>query len=136
VYVIPGSDAEAHAARRFSHKQVKLVRNSLTPISVEGFQFGLPLVFQPNQAKRLNATYQFLFTGQEVSQFTVIIANQSCEVHDGLMGKPDLVIKADSKTWIGFLRKERNLIWSILTGKIRVKGDIRLLLKFAQCFPT
>ena len=136
VYVIPGSDAEAHAARRFPHKQVKLVRNSLTPISIEGFKFGLPLVFQPNQAKSINAVYQFLFTGQEVSQFTVIIANQSCEIHDSLVGQPNLVVKADSKTWIGFLRKERNIVLAILTGKIRVKGDIRLLLKFAKCFPT
>jgi Fe-S-cluster-containing hydrogenase component 2 len=136
VYVIPGSDAEAHTAKRFPHKQIKQVRNSLTPISVEGFRFGLPLVFQPHQAKRLNATYQFLFAGQEASQFTVIIANQSCEVHDGLVGKPDLVVKADSKTWIGFLRNERNIGLAILTGKIRIKGDIRLLLKFAKFFPT
>jgi Fe-S-cluster-containing hydrogenase component 2 len=136
VYVIPGSDAEAHIAKRFPHKQVKQVRNSLVPTSVEGFRFGLPLVFQPNQAKGFNAVYHFLFTGQEIFQFTVIIANQICEIHDGLVGKPNLVVKADGKTWIAFLRKERNILLAILTRKIRVKGDIRLLLKFAKCFPT
>lgn len=136
VYVIPGSDAEAHAAKRFPHKQIKRVRNSLTPISIAGFKYGLSLVFQPNQAKGLNTTYHFLFTGQEFSQFTVIVSNQSCEVHEGLVDRPNLVVKADSKTWIGFLRKERNIVLAILTRKIRVKGDIRLLLKFARCFPT
>ncbi len=136
VYVIPGSDAESHAAKRFPHKQIKHVRNSLSPISVASFRYGLPLVFQPNQAKGLLATYHFLFTGQEFSQFTVIMANQTCQVQSGLVGNPDLVIKADSKTWIGFLRKERNIVLAFLTGKIRVKGDIRLLLKFAKCFPT
>jgi len=134
VYVIPGSDAETHVTKRFPHKQVKQVRNSLMPISIEGFKFGLPLVFQPNQAKLLNATYQFLFTGDEISQFTVVISNQFCEILDGLVGRADLVVRADSKTWVGFLRKERNIILAILTGKIRVKGDIRLLLKFAKCF--
>jgi Fe-S-cluster-containing hydrogenase component 2 len=136
VYVIPGSDAEAHTAKRFPHKQVKQVRNSLVPISIEGFRFGLPLLFQANQAKGFNAIYHFLFTGQEVSQFTVSIADQTFEIQDGLVGKPNLVVKADSKTWIAFLRKERNIILAILTRKIRVKGDIRLLLKFAKCFPT
>jgi Fe-S-cluster-containing hydrogenase component 2 len=136
VYVIPGSDAEAHTAKRFPHKQVKQVRNSLVPTSIEGFRFGLPLLFQSNQAKGFNATYHFRFTGEETAQFTVAIFNQSCEIQDGLVGKPDLVVKADSKTWIGFLRKERNIILAILTRKIRVKGDIRLLLKFAKCFPT
>ena len=136
VYVIPGSDAESHAAKRFPHKQIKQVRNSLTPISITGFKYGLSLVFQRNQAKGFNATYHFLFAGQEFSQFTVTIANQTCEVHEGLAGQPDLVVKADSKIWIGFLRKERNIVLAILTRKIRIKGDIRLLLKFAKCFPT
>ncbi|XGV96206.1 MAG: SCP2 sterol-binding domain-containing protein [Leptolyngbya sp. BL-A-14] len=136
VYVIPGSDAEAHTAKRFPHKPIKRVRNSLVPTSIEGFKSGLPLVFQPNQAKGLNAVYQFLFTGQETFQFTVIIANQTCEIHDGLVNQPDLVVKADSKTWVGFLRKERNILLAMLTGKIRVKGGIPLLLKFARCFPT
>jgi Fe-S-cluster-containing hydrogenase component 2 len=136
VYVIPGSDAEAHTAKRFSHKQIKQVRNSLVPISIEGFRSGLPLLFQPNQAKGFNAVYHFLFTGEEVAHFTVVIANQSCEIQEGLMGQPNLVVKANSKTWIGFLRKERNIMLAILTRKIRVKGDIRLLLKFAKCFPT
>jgi Fe-S-cluster-containing hydrogenase component 2 len=136
VYVIPGSDAAAHTAKRFPHKQVKQVRNSLVPTSIEGFQFGLPLVFQPSQAKGFNAVYHFLFTGQEVAQFTVVISHQSCEIQDGLVGQPNLIVKADSKTWIDFLRKERNIILAILTLKIRVKGDLRLLLKFAKCFPT
>jgi hypothetical protein len=136
IYVIPGSDAEAHAIKRFPHKQIKQVRNSLTPISITGFKYGLSLVFQRNQAKGFNATYHFLFTGQEFSQFTVTIANQTCEVHEGLVGQPDLVVKADSKTWIGFLRKERNIVLAMLTRKIRIKGDIRLLLKFSKCFPT
>ncbi|MGA7936251.1 MAG: SCP2 sterol-binding domain-containing protein [Kovacikia sp.] len=136
VYVIPGSDAESHAAKRFPHKQVKPVRNSLTPISIAGFKFGLSLVFQPNQAKGLNATYHFLFTGQEFSQFTVTISDQVCEIHDGLVKNPNLVVKADSQTWIVFLRKQQNIVLAILTGKIRVQGHIRLLLKFAKCFPT
>ncbi len=84
-----------------------------------------------------NATrYHFLFTGQEFSQFTVNISNQVCEVHDGLVGKPDLIVKADSKTWIAFLRKYQNIVLAILTRKIRLKGDIRLLLKFGKCFPS
>jgi putative sterol carrier protein len=52
------------------------------------------------------------------------------------VGKPDLIVKADSKTWIAFLRKYQNIVLAILTRKIRVKGDIRLLLKFGKCFPS
>jgi Fe-S-cluster-containing hydrogenase component 2 len=136
VYVIPGSDAEAHVAKRFPHKQAKRVRNNLVPTSVSGFLFGLALVFQPNQAKGLNAVYHFTFTGQEPYQATVIVREQTCEVHPELIGTPDLQVIADSQTWIQFLLKDYALIWALLRRKVRLKGDPRLLLKFAKCFPT
>lgn len=136
VYVIPDSDAETHATKRFPHKSIKHVCNSLVPQSIQGFRFGLPLVFQPKQAKGLNVTYHFQFTGQEAQEMTVIVRQQTCQIEQGLIGKPDLKITADSQTWIKFLRKETNLVLGLLRGKIRLQGKLPLLLKFAKCFPT
>ncbi len=70
VTVVPGSDAEAHVAKRFPHKTVKRVRSSLTPISVEGFRNGLSMTFQPGQARNLTATYHFAFSGAEPCRAT------------------------------------------------------------------
>lgn len=136
LYVIPDSDAEAHATKRFPHKSIKRVRNSLVPKSIQGFRFGLPLVFQPKQAKGLNATYHFQFAGQEAQEMTVIVRQQTCQIEQGLIGTADLKITADSQTWIKFLGKETNLVLALLQGKIRLKGKLPLLLKFAKCFPT
>jgi Fe-S-cluster-containing hydrogenase component 2 len=136
IYVIPGSDAEAHVAKRFPHKPVKQVRNNLAPTSVGGFLFGLSLVFQPNQAQGLNAVYHFTFTGQEPCKATVMVRAQTCEVQPDHVGNPDLQITADSQTWIQFLLKEYSLVWALLQRKIRLKGNPRLLLKFARCFPA
>jgi Fe-S-cluster-containing hydrogenase component 2 len=136
VYVIPGSDAEAHTARRFPHKQIKPVRNTLVPLSVEGFRHGLPLLFQPSQAKDLDAVYHFLFTGAEALRFTVHLQDQTFAIQDDLVGRPGLVVRADGSTWIRFLRKEQNLLLALLTRRIRLRGDLRLLLRFARCFPT
>ncbi len=36
----------------------------------------------------------------------------------------------------GFLHKERSLILALLQGRIRLRGNLRLLLRFARCFPT
>jgi putative sterol carrier protein len=52
------------------------------------------------------------------------------------VGLPDLYVRADSRSWLGFVRKERNLIWALLTRKIRLKGPPRLLLAFGKCFPS
>jgi hypothetical protein len=47
-----------------------------------------------------------------------------------------LHVTADTETWLGFLAKERSLLWAILRRKIRIKGSPRLLVAFGKCFPT
>ena len=136
LYVTPGSDAETYAEKRFPHKQIKHVGNSLRPRSIQGFLDGLPLVFQRKKSEGLNATYHFTFTGQETEQATVIIQNQALEVVKAHHGTADFHVTADSRTWLGFLAQERNLIWALLTRKIRVKGPLKLFTAFARCFPN
>jgi Fe-S-cluster-containing hydrogenase component 2 len=135
VYVLPGSDAEAHVARRFPRKTAKQVGNSLRPRTIQGFLDGLSLVFQPGRADGLDATYHFTFTGAEPRRATVVIRDRTLQVQDGHHGQADLHVTADSQTWLGFLAKERSLVWSLLTRKIRLQGSPRHLLAFRRCFP-
>ncbi len=137
VYVVPKSDAEDYVAKRFPNKRTKRVGNGLNRLrSISAFLNGLPLTFQRNQSKGLDATYHFTFEGTEQRQATVTIRNQKLEVTDGHIGKADIVVTADSKTWLGFLAKERNLVWALVRRKIRLKGSPKLLLAFGKCFPS
>ena len=45
-------------------------------------------------------------------------------------------VTADSDTWLGFLAKERSLLWALLRRRIRIKGSPRLLIAFGKCFPS
>ena len=54
----------------------------------------------------------------------------------GHVGQPDLRVTADSATWLGFLAKERNLLWALLRRKIRIHGSPKLLIAFGKCFPA
>ncbi|NKB81039.1 MAG: 4Fe-4S ferredoxin [Nitrospirales bacterium] len=136
IYVVQGSDAKNHVMKRFPHKQVKTVENGLRPRSIKGFFDGLPLLFQRHKAEGLTATYHFTFTGKETSQATVIIRKKTLQVIDGHQSHADFQITADSQTWLGFLAKERNLLWAVLRRKIRVKGPLILLQGFRRCFPS
>jgi ferredoxin len=137
VYVVPKSDAEEYVARRFPHKQIKRVGNGLNRLrSIQSFLNGMPLTFQPGRSKGLDATYHFNFTGAEDLRATVTIRDQKLEVRDGHSGDPDISVTADSQTWLGFLARERNLVWALLRRKIRIKGSPRLLLAFGKCFPS
>lgn len=135
VYVVRGSDAEAHTAKRYPHKRLRYVNSSLRPRTVEGFLDGMPLTFQPGAAKGVEAVYHFTFTGAEQRTATVRIADSKLEVARGHHGAGDLHVTADAKTWVAFLRGDHGLAWALFRRKIRVLGDPRLLLKFGRCFP-
>jgi hypothetical protein len=135
IYVTGNSDAEDHVAKRFPHKQIKHVGNSLRPNSIEVFLNGMPNLFQPGKSTGLNATYHFTFTGREQRQATVVIKDQKIRVQEGHVGKPDLHVSADSQNWVSFLRNEKNVVWSMLRRKIRLDGPLKLLVAFGKCFP-
>lgn len=136
VYVIPGSDAEAYVSRRFPHKTPRRVGGGRRPRSIRSFLFALPHLFQRHASEGVDATYHFTFTGQEPAEATIVIREESIRVEPGLVGTPDLRITADSRTWLGYLAKERNLVWALMRRKIRLKGSPRLLIAFGKCFPS
>ena len=134
LYVVPGSDAEAHAKKRFAHKRTRAVHSGLRPGSVQGFALGLPLVFQKQAAGDLDAVYHFEFSGAEVSTLTVLIRAGKLTVEQGLIGTPDLLVRADARAWIRFLRGELGILRALLTRKVRLRGPARLLRAFGRCF--
>ncbi len=136
VFVVPGSDAERHVARRFPHKTIKRAGNGLRANSARSFLESLPLLFQKEQSEGLNATYHFTFTGAEDTKGTVVIRDKTLEVKEGHEGSPNLRLRADSETWVRFLAKETNILWAMVRGKIRIKGSPALLKAFARCFPS
>jgi epoxyqueuosine reductase QueG len=142
LYVIPGSDAEAHARKRYPHKTLRPIRNNLLPTGIEGFLAGLPLTFQPGAAGNLAARYHFIFTnvpesqaGQTI-QATIEIRNRKIDVQKGLHGRPDLQIWADTQTWLRFLGGESSIVLALLLRKIKRSGPLRLLQAFGRCFPN
>ena len=134
LYVIKNSDAERYALRHFPNKALRHVSSSLTPISIPGFLKGLPLVFQREQSKDLDAIYHFTFTGKENAKASIEIKKKKLVVRAGHIGKADLKVTADSVTWLKFLAKEQSIVTALLLFKIRLKGSPRLLLAFCRCF--
>jgi Fe-S-cluster-containing hydrogenase component 2 len=136
VYVIPGSDAEAYATKRFPHKRPRRVGGGRRPRTIRSFLFALRHLFQRHASGGLDATYHFTFTGEEPAQATVVIREKTIRVEPGNVGIPDLQVTSDSRTWLGVLAKEQSLVWALLRRKIRLKGRPSLLVAFGKCFPA
>ena len=134
VYVLPGSDAESHVLRAFPHKKIKRVNNGVRPPSIKSFLDAIPIAFQRNKSAGLDVTYHFTFTGEEHITATVTIANRTVTVKKGHEGVADIHIKADSRAWLRVLHKDSAMPKEIVFRNIRVKGPIRLLKAFGNCF--
>lgn len=135
IYVMDQSDAQAYVEKRYPHKETKIVSSQVNPSTIEGFLLGLKLFFQRTQAKDLEATYHFTFTGKEALESTIVISNQELSVSNGLQGTPSISIIADSEVWLRFLNKDYSMFWALLRRKIKIKGNPKLLLAFQKCFP-
>jgi hypothetical protein len=135
VYVIPGSDAEAYAKKRYPHKRPRLIRSSLHAGSVASFGRGAVLTFQREASAGLNATFHFIFSGVESGETTIVIREKTIRAEPGLIGQADVTVRADGKTWLRFIRGEASLLPALLFRRIRISGSPSLLLAFGRCFP-
>jgi ferredoxin len=134
VYVLAGSDAESHVLRRFPYKKIKRVKNGVRPPSINSFLVSMPLAFQRHKSEGLDVTYHFTFTGEESESATVIITDKTISVKKGHEGAADVCITADSKAWLRALHKDSTMLREIIFRRIRVKGPIKLLKAFGNCF--
>jgi ferredoxin len=135
VYVVPGSDAEAYVSTTYPHKQVRRIGSGRSPASIASLIAMLPLVFQRGRAEGVAGRYHFRFHGKETMDATVDIRDQRISVIPGLDGGADLEVSADSEAWLGFLRRERRLVWEMVRGRIRLRGSPTRLKEFGRCFP-
>ncbi len=136
VYVVAGSDAEAHVRRRFPHKRVQRIRSSLRATRPREFFGALPLIFQRGPATGWAATFHFDLSGPEAVRATVRIDDGQLQVTPGeLSGRPDLLVQADARLWLAIASGRRSPVWAVLRRRLRISGDRRLLARFAACFP-
>lgn len=132
VYVLAGSHAET-VVKRNQNKEARYVRSPIRPTSVPNFLLGVRLAFNPEKAKGVRMAIRFVFTGKEEVTATVIIDGGKVDILEGIFGKTDLIVYADSESWIRFLNKEISLFRAILSRKLRIRGNPLLLKKFQDC---
>ena len=131
VYVRKGTPAEK-AARRQPNKEIRHVRNPARPLSIQGFIRGLKLVFNPLKAEGESETFEFQFTGKEPASVTVIVKEGKVKTREGLYPEANLRVVADSEAWLRIVNKEALPFRYLLTGKLKVRGNPLLLLKFQK----
>ncbi len=136
LYVVAGSDAEAHAKKRFPHKKLRIVRSSLRATNARGLFRAMPLIFQKGAAQGLSATFHFVLSGEDGIEATVRIDEGVLTITtDQLVGTPDLVVRTSAGLWLDIVNGRKNPVAAVLLRRLRIEGNRQLLDRFKACFP-
>ena len=102
--------------------------------SIEEIMQRLPAAFDPARAQGVKANVQFDFSSDGGKLYVVRIADGQCWVEDGTLANPDATLIASQATYQAVAEGRLNAATAFMTGKLKVKGNLQLLMRFQQFF--
>jgi epoxyqueuosine reductase QueG/putative sterol carrier protein len=103
---------------------------------IDAMMRNMPQYFRSEEAKGLAFTTQFTLTGRGGGSWAMRIADARCEVRPGTIADADLTIVCPGSLFLAIHQGTRSPVWAMLTGRLRLRGNRRLFLRFPRLFPT
>ena len=107
----------------------------MSPKTVQEFFDALPARFRPDTADGVNAVYQFDLSGEEGGQYQLHVADRSCRVCDGVHAAPNVTLSMEGKDCIAILEGRLSGMSALLSGRLKIAGDMGLAMQLAAFFP-
>ena len=108
----------------------------MADIKVKDFIFGMPTRFAAEKATGLEATIQFVISGQDGGNFVLRINNGTCTASEGLEESTTLTLRMSSETYIGMAIGKLKGPQAFFMRKLRFEGETKLLMKMHSLFPS
>jgi len=102
--------------------------------SVQEVFDGMPSHFLPEQAGDMRATIQFDLSGEGGGQWFVTIADRKLAVSPGQTPTPTLTLSTSAADYLAIINGDLKPMAAFMQGKVRVRGDMPLLLKMQGLF--
>jgi putative sterol carrier protein len=96
----------------------------------------MPGLFNKEASKGLTAIYQFDLAGEGGGQWYVTVADETCEVTEGLHPSPNITISMQASDYLAMVTGKANGQMLFMTGKLRVQGDMGLALRMQTLFAS
>jgi putative sterol carrier protein len=94
----------------------------------------MPSAFLPEKAGDAQALIQLDLTGDEGGQWVVDIADGQCQVREQSADQPDVTVTMDADDFVGFFKNTLNPIQAFLSGRIKVAGNVGLVMQLLNWF--
>ncbi len=94
----------------------------------------MPGRFRPERAQGVKAMIQYDITGEGGGTFHVDIAEGKCSVGVGPAAAPNLTLTVSAPDWLDMTAGKLNPQLAFMSGRLKHKGDMGLLMKLAGMF--
>ncbi len=91
--------------------------------------------FDANEAKGWNKTLMITVNGQGGGSWHFIIKDGKCEAKDGELPDANMKVTVDAETWTKMIDGKTSGTKAFMTGKLKVKGPMKDLIKTGKVFP-
>jgi putative sterol carrier protein len=95
---------------------------------------GMPGAFKPEAAPGVDAIVQFSLTGEQAADCYVTIADGTCKVDEGTHDSPAATLTMAALDYLDMLSGKLNPQMAFMQGKLKISGDMGLLLRFQSFF--
>jgi putative sterol carrier protein len=90
--------------------------------------------FQPSKATGVNAVIQYEITGDGGGTWHAVIKDSTCTVKEGAAPSPTATLTLAASDWLGMIGGQLSGQMLFMSGKLKPKGDMGLLMKLPSLF--
>jgi putative sterol carrier protein len=94
----------------------------------------MPKAFQPDKAQGVDAVIQYELSGTPNGEWIVTIKDGACTVAQGRSENPKMTLIADAADYLAVVTGKLNPMSAFSAGKVKIKGDLGLAMKFTNFF--
>jgi putative sterol carrier protein len=90
--------------------------------------------FKADRAAGLQAVIQFDITGEGGGVYHVDISQGACQRREGPAPSPQLTVSASAEDWLDMRARKLSPQVAFMSGRLRHKGEMGLLMKLPSLF--
>jgi putative sterol carrier protein len=111
-----------------------LIKEGQGMLTVKELFERMPTAFKPEAAPGVDAVIQFFLTGDQAADYYVTIADDTCKVDEGKHESPAASLTVDSSDYLDMVFGKLNPQLAFMQGKLKLSGDMGLLMRFQSFF--
>jgi len=104
------------------------------PESIREVMERMPQALRSDSAAGVNVVIQFQFTGAEVGNWVVNIADGKCTVEEGQTENANVTLNSPSEVWLKIMRRELDGATAFMSGQFTFTGDMGILMEMGSWF--